>query len=138
MKKIEKMEYFRKLAFEYEKKASWAEDHKKEIEFRGKSEKYEMQAFDIEKEINGGKNMAPEKIKELKNLFNSIEMFDEAEEAEEIINDRDFIPQEVDYLQDLRRYAEQAERTTFGDEHKKYRYRRETLTKIIEIIYLFA
>lgn len=79
-----------------------------------------------------------EKIKELKNLFNSIEMFDEAEEAEEIINDRDFLPQEVDYLQDLRRYAEQAERTTSGDEQKKYRYKREALIKIIEIIYLFA
>lgn len=81
--------------------------------------------------------MTSEKIKELKNLFNSIEMFDEAEEAEEIINDRDFLPQEVDYLQDLRRYAEQAERTTFGDEPKKYRYKRDTLIKIIEIIYLF-
>ena len=82
--------------------------------------------------------MTSEKIKELKNLFNSIEMFDEAEEVEEIINDRDFLPQEVDYLQDLRRYAEQAERTTSGDEQKKYRYKREALIKIIEIIYLFA
>ena len=134
---MKKMEYLRKLAFEYEKKASRTEDRKEEIDFRAKSEAYDLAALYIEKHERGN-IMTSEKIKELKNLFNSIEMFDEAEEAEEIINDRDFLPQEVDYLQDLRRYAEQAERTTFGDEQKKYRYRREALIKIIEIIYLFA
>lgn len=52
MKKIE-MEYLRKLAFEYEKKASRTEDRKKEIEFRAKSEAYDLAALHIEKNMRG-------------------------------------------------------------------------------------
>ena len=51
MKKIEKMEYFRKLAFEYEKKSSRTEDRKEEIEFRTKSEAYDLAAFELEKNM---------------------------------------------------------------------------------------
>ena len=48
---MKKMEYLRKLAFEYEKKASRTEDRKKEIEFREKSEAYDLAAFEIEKNM---------------------------------------------------------------------------------------
>ena len=48
---MKKMEYLRKLAFEYEKKASRTEDRKKEIEFRAKSEAYDLAAFEIEKNM---------------------------------------------------------------------------------------
>lgn len=50
MKKIE-MEYLRKLAFEYEKKASRTEDTEREIEYRAKSESYDLAAFELEKNM---------------------------------------------------------------------------------------
>lgn len=82
--------------------------------------------------------MKEEKIIELKNLFRSIEMFDEADEVVELVNDKEFLPDEVKYFQRLRFDAEQAINTTEGDKKLKYIHKKETLTKILEIIYLYA
>lgn len=49
--KNEIIEYFRKLAFEYEKEAVRTEDRKEEIEYRAKSEAYDLAAFEIEKNM---------------------------------------------------------------------------------------
>ena len=73
----------------------------------------------------------------LKELFASIGMTDEAKSVEQIlalpVNE---LQEEVDYLRDLKEQASQAERTTSGAEQEKYRNRRETLIKIMELIYL--
>lgn len=76
---------------------------------------------------------------ELKNLFNSILMSDEAGEIDEIMNLKgEDLKEEIDYLQSLREQAGQAERTVSDrDEVLKYRHRRETLIKILEIMYLY-
>lgn len=76
---------------------------------------------------------------ELKNLFNSILMSDEAGEIDEIMNLKgEDLKEEINYLQNLREQAGQAERTVSDrDEVLKYRHRRETLIKILEIMYLY-
>ena len=76
---------------------------------------------------------------ELKNLFNSILMSDEADEIDEIMELKgEELKEEIDYLQSLREQAGQAERTVSDhDEFLKYRHRRETLIKILEIMYLY-
>lgn len=75
----------------------------------------------------------------LKNLFNSILMTDEADEIDEIMELKGSDLQgEIDYLRSLKDQAGQAERTVSDrDEVLKYRHRRETLIKILEIMYLY-
>ena len=76
-------------------------------------------------------------IIELKNLFNSINMPDEADEIELILSaPLAIIQEEINYLRTLKEQTAQAERTTEGDTYLMYRHRRQTLTKIMELIYL--
>ena len=85
-------------------------------------------------------NMTRNEIRvELKNLFNSILMSDESDEIDLIMELKGAdLQEEVDYLRRLKDQAGQAERTvTDRDDFLKYRHRRETLVKILEIIYLY-
>lgn len=83
------------------------------------------------------RNMAIEKITELKNLFTEIEMFDFSDKIEEVINNR---IEYIDYLQNLQRDAEIARDSffkTFGSKHDaflKYKYMVENLMRILEIL----
>lgn len=75
--------------------------------------------------------------KELMNLFNSINMHDEADNIDIILSySSSDLQEEVDYLRKLKSDAEQAERTTSGDTFLKYRHRRETLEKILFLLYI--
>lgn len=49
--KQETINYFRTLAFEYEKDAVRTKDHEKEIEFRAKADAFEDAAFQIERNM---------------------------------------------------------------------------------------
>lgn len=51
MREQEKINFLHALAFEYEKKAIRTEDRKEEIEFRAKSEAYDLAAFELEKNM---------------------------------------------------------------------------------------
>lgn len=83
------------------------------------------------------KNIAIEKITELKNLFTELEMLDFSDEIEEVINNR---IEYIDYLQNLQRDAEVARDSFFkafgskNDDFLKYKHMVENLIKILEIL----
>ena len=75
---------------------------------------------------------------EIKYLLNNISMTDEAEAIDEILSlPLPELQEEIDYFRRIKDQAAQAERTTSGDEYLKYRHRQESLTKIMDLIYLY-
>lgn len=75
---------------------------------------------------------------EIKYLLNNISMTDEAEAIDEILSlPLPELQEEIDYFRRIKDQAAQAERTASGDEYLKYRHRRESLTKIMDLIYLY-
>ena len=75
---------------------------------------------------------------EIKYLLNNISLTDEAEAIDEILSlPLPELQEEIDYFRRIKDQAAQAERTTSGDEYLKYRHRRESLTQIMDLIYLY-
>ena len=75
---------------------------------------------------------------EIKYLLNNISMTDESEAIDEILSlPLPELQEEIDYFRRIKDQAAQAERTTSGDEYLKYRHRQESLTKIMDLIYLY-